>query len=227
MKKSLIIFFCFLLIFSSCQKKHISVSKVDNNFYNVKFHNGANFNIGKKWVPLIQIADIQQEYNDWRFAIKMLNTSKNGFFAANLYSESFIYGKQLTALMNLRLYPEGLMNEETNMLYSQNDVSKMDEIALSNMNDIFLTTVKMVHGDRLLEWKGTKKEIINDKYYLVCNYMRESMHDNTNKFNVKLYKLFDEKKSLTLTVSYKDITHLKHKMESVRNDIANSLKYNK
>ena len=153
--------------------------------------------------------------------------SKDGFFAANLYSESFIYGKKLTALMNLRLYPEGFTNEEANMLYSQNDIVKMDEIALSNMNDIFLTSVKMGLGDRLLEWKGTKKETINDKYYLVCNYIRESMHDNTNKFNVKLYKLFDEKKSLTLTVSYKDITRLQHKMESVRNDIANSLKFKK
>ena len=103
----------------------------------------------------------------------------------------------------------------------------MDEIALSNINDIFLTAVKMGQGDRLLEWKGTKKEIINDKYYLVCNYIRESKQDNITKFNVKLYKLFDEENSLTLTVSYKDIMRLQHEMESVRDDIANSLKFKK
>jgi len=234
MKKLLLILLCLPLLFSSCQEKYISISKVkdgpgwkDDNLYNVKFHNGLSFNIDKKWTPLIQVGNLQKAYNDWKFAIKILNTSKNDLFAANLYSESVIYGNELTAMMNLRFYPEGLMNEKTDGMYTQNDIVKMDEIALSNINDIFLTAVKMGQGDRLLEWKGTKKEIINDKYYLVCNYIRESKQDNITKFNVKLYKLFDEENSLTLTVSYKDIMRLQHEMESVRDDIANSLKFKK
>jgi len=91
MKKLLFIFLSISLILSSCQKKHISISKVNDNFYNVEFHNGVNFNIGKKWKPLIQIGNIQQENNDWRFAIKMLNVSKDEFFAANFYSTFFVH----------------------------------------------------------------------------------------------------------------------------------------
>jgi hypothetical protein len=233
MKKLILIFCCLLLIFSSCQEKYISISKVkdgsgwkDDKLYNVKFNNGLSFNIDKKWTPLIQVGNLQKAYNDWKFAIKILNTSKNELFAANLYSESFFYGNELTAMMNLRFYPGGLINEETDRMYTQNDIVKMDEIALSIINDIFLNGQK-ASGYRLLEWKGTKKEIINDKYYLVCNYIRESKQDNITKFNVKLYKLFDEENSLTLTVSYKDITRLQHEMESVRYDIANSLKFKK
>jgi len=186
-------------------------SHADQDRNNIKLSNNINLNLSKNWKIINQKTreTLKKKVDELIF----LKISSSLPFAANLYRNGRVIG-----IMNIRVYP--------NIEIYQNEIRKISRDDLTFFDSELYKNVKKgvsLVGAKILHWKGSKLEIINNKIYIVSNYNRSSINKNEAIFNVKLFRLLDGKKSFTLTLSYDE--KFKNFMLPEINKIAESINY--
>ena len=195
----------FLLLFSPIS------SYADNHYHNIKLSNNINFKLSKEW----QIIDLKkrQILDKKVYELNQIKISSSLPFAANFYKNRRVIG-----IMNIRIYPKSEIYQNEIRKMSKNDLSFYD-------NEIYKNVKRGVTqvGAKILHWKGSNLEQINNRMYLVSNYTRTSINRTKSIFNVSLYRLLDGYKSFTLTLSYD--AKMKNYMLSKIKEIAQSINY--
>lgn len=114
-------------------------------------------------------------------------------FAANYYDDR---GKT-AGVFNIRYYPQQTVTQAEATAATPEDVREIDSELQANI----IPGVGSA-GNRLLEWRGTRKRSINGLTYLVTEYRRTS--SEIAPFRVRLLRLLDGPRSFTITVSYRE-----------------------
>lgn len=115
-------------------------------------------------------------------------------FGANLYDESGM----VSSMMNIRCYSDMPLDQPTTALFTSSEVQEIDR-ALENA----MRTSGQAAGFQILEWRGTKKIVVNGYTMLLTEYKRSPIQNNGN-FVVRLARILNGPKSFTVTVSYRE-----------------------
>lgn len=115
-------------------------------------------------------------------------------FAANYYDDK----DQTAAIMNVRYYPDLEVSQADARAASASDIRELDA-ELRRWVDLGFSG----SGMRILNWKGTKKQVINGNTVFTTEYKRSPIKNRGN-FVVRLVRMFNLGKSFTLTISYRE-----------------------
>jgi hypothetical protein len=117
-------------------------------------------------------------------------------FAANYYDDK---GKT-AGIFSIRYYPKQVVIQAEAKAATMAVVNELDAELKST-----LTAGVEAAGNRVLEWRGTKKSLINGNTFFVTEYRRTSPQDIP--FQARLIRMLDGGSSFTITVSYREDQH--------------------
>lgn len=117
-------------------------------------------------------------------------------FAANYYDDK---GKT-AGIFNVRYYPQQTVTQAEARATTPDDVRELDAALQANIKPGVEGA-----GNSVLNWKGTKKTVINGLTFFVSEYRRTSPQNVP--FRARLIRLFDGASSFTITVSYREDQH--------------------
>jgi len=166
------------------------ISKATDPWTLLRLSNGLSFELPRNWVVLSGSQRITLDAAAVAMAPIDITTSLP--FAANLYDES---GRTI-AIMNVRIYPE--------MDISQSEVSSLSVAEVAEFDSILKQEMipgMAANGLTVTEWLGTKLLRVGEFATLVTEYKRVAVRGD-GIFVVRLFRVFDESRSFTLTVSY-------------------------
>ena len=112
-------------------------------------------------------------------------------FAANGFDDA---GKTW-AIVNVRYYLDMELTQEDMRSMSEEDLRALDELLRKQ-----LEYVSEEHGIRVLDWKGSRRQLINGAEAVVTRYERSPAEA---PFEVTLVRVFNGSKSFTMTASYR------------------------
>ena len=112
-------------------------------------------------------------------------------FAANGFDDA---GKAW-AIVNVRYYLDMELTQEDMCSMSEEDLRALDELLRKQLEH-----VSEEHGIRVLDWKGSRRQVINGAEAVVTRYERSPAEA---PFEVTLVRVFNGSKSFTLTASYR------------------------
>lgn len=118
------------------------------------------------------------------------------------FAASYYDGNRATAgMLNVRYYPENTVTQSDVRSMLPSELKALDGELRSG-----LSSSAKASGNKLLEWRGTKAVDIDGLRFLVSEYRRSSPRQKS--FRVRLVRLLDGARSLTVTVSYREDEHL-------------------
>ncbi len=103
---------------------------------------------------------------------------------------------KVIALFNVRYYPDATLTQKDTADATAEDISKIDAGIKSGMQ-----TSGGSMGWTVLEWKGTKPQLLNGTHSLLTEYTRSGVGGAGPKC-VRLVRVFNGNKSFTITVSH-------------------------
>jgi hypothetical protein len=163
-----------------------------SNFIRVPLGKGASIEIPTNWVVLSgnqrTTIDTFVEAKGYRLTESTLN------FAANLYDDR---GKTM-ALVQARFYPENPITQNDARKVTAADLKEIDV----EMRKAAETSIKAL-GVRMLNWHGSKMQVINGLYVLV----HEHQHSGVGGAGVtrdRGVRVWRSPRSLTVTLSYRE-----------------------
>jgi len=112
-------------------------------------------------------------------------------FAANGFDDA---GKTW-AIVNVRYYLDMELTQEDMRSMSEEDLRALDELLRKQLEH-----VAEEHGIRVLDWKGSRRQVINGAEAVVTRYERSPAEA---PFEVTLVRVFNGSKSFTMTASYR------------------------
>lgn len=167
-----------------------------NNFVSIRLPHGVHIELPRNWVVLSKnqriTIDSAVQYHTERAGIFDATSDLN--FGANYYDEA---GKT-AGIMNTRYYPDLEISQAEARAVGPSDIHELDSALRESM-----VKTSQINGFSVLDWNGTVKEVINGVTAFVTEYKRSPLNNNGN-FKVRLVRIFNGAKSLTLTVSYRE-----------------------
>ena len=124
----------------------------------------------------------------------MLNATSEYAFGANLFDDA---GK-VSSMMNIRYYPELPVGQDLVTEFTAVDVLDIDK-----MLEKSIRAGGQSAGYQILQWRGTRKVVVNGYTMLLSEYKRGPLKNNGN-FVVRLARILNGPKSFTITVSYRE-----------------------
>lgn len=163
-----------------------------SNFVRVPLGKGASIEIPKNWVVLSgnqrTTIDTFVEAKGYRLTESTLS------FAANLYDDK---GKT-RALMNARFYPENPITQSEARQATAADLKDID-VELRKVAEVPLKAM----GVRMLNWYGSKMQVINGLYVLVHEHQHSGAGDS-GVTRVRGVRVWRSPRSFTVTLSYRE-----------------------
>lgn len=114
-------------------------------------------------------------------------------FAANYYDDR----GQTAGIFNIRYYPQQEVTQRDVKEASSQDIAEIDAELRKN-----LVPGMEAAGNRLLEWRGTRRININGIAVLVSEYRRSSRQGPA--FRAQLVRVLAGPRSFTVTISYRE-----------------------
>lgn len=163
-----------------------------SNFVRVPLGKGASIEVPKNWVVLSgnqrTTIDTFVEAKGYR------QTESTLSFAANLYDDR---GKTI-ALVNTRFYPENPITQAEARQVTSADLKEIDV----EMRKAAEAPLKAM-GVRLLNWYGSKMQVINGLYVLVHEHQHSGAGD-AGVTRVRGVRVWRSPRSFTVTLSYRE-----------------------
>lgn len=170
-----------------------NVASGTDDFVKVSLPKGVSIEIQKNWVMLsgnqrialdsfvksgLDLSGIEQENSELPFA-------------ANYYDKNNVLG-----VLNIRYYPQLELTQTDAQSANSLDIKELD---FNIKKDIFNSA--NIYGYTVDSWQGTKKSEINGIITFITEYYR-TLSNSSEKFRVRLVRVFADRKCFTLTVSY-------------------------
>lgn len=163
-----------------------------SNFVRVQLGRGASIEIPKNWMVLSgsqrTTIDSFVEAKGYRLTESTLG------FAANLYDDN---GKT-RALVNVRFYPENPITQSEARQATAEDLRSID----MEMQKVAEVPLKAM-GIRMLNWYGSKMQVINGLYVLVHEHQHSGAGD-AGVTRVRGVRVWRSPRSFTMTLSYRE-----------------------
>jgi hypothetical protein len=163
-----------------------------SNFVRVPLGKGASIEIPKNWMVLSgnqrTTIDTFVEAKGYRLTESTLS------FAANLYDD---HGKTL-ALVNARFYPENPITQAEARQATAADLKSID-VEMRKVAEVPLKAM----GVRMLNWYGSKMQVINGLYVLVHEHQHSGVGD-AGVTRVRGVRVWRSPRSFTVTFSYRE-----------------------
>lgn len=163
-----------------------------SNFVRVPLGKGASIEVPKNWVVLSgnqrTTIDAFVEAKGYR------QTESTLSFAANLYDDR---GKTV-ALVNARFYPDNPITQAEARQVTSADLKEIDV----EMRKVAEAPLKAM-GVRLLNWYGSKMQVINGLYVLVHEHQHSGAGD-AGVTRVRGVRVWRSPRSFTVTLSYRE-----------------------
>jgi len=132
-------------------------------------------------------------------------------FAANLYDDK----GRTVGIFNVRYYPAQSLTQRDAVAASKEDTQELDAALKAS----FAPGVEGA-GNRVLEWNGTRKTVLNGMTVFISEYRRTSPQGIP--FRARLVRMLDGPRSFTVTVSYRE--DQKYFMAAISNRIVESMR---
>ncbi|MCX7087790.1 MAG: hypothetical protein NTV00_07025 [Methylococcales bacterium] len=167
-----------------------------NNFIPIKLPHNVQIELPRNWKALsnnqrITLDSWVQSRNE---RAGIFDASSDLNFGGNYYDEA---GKT-AAIMNVRYYPDLGLSQDDARAAGESDIRELDSALRESMAE-----AGQINGFSILAWNGTSKQVINGATAFVTEYKRSPLKNNGN-FKVRLVRVFNGGKSLTLTISYRE-----------------------
>ncbi len=163
-----------------------------SNFVRVPLGKGASIEVPRNWAVLSgnqrTTIDAFVEAKGYRLTESTLS------FAANLYDDR---GKTL-ALVNSRFYPDNPITQAEARQVTSSDLKEIDV----EMRKAAEAPLKAM-GIRMLNWYGSKMQVINGLYVLVHEHQHSGAGD-AGVTRVRGLRVWRSPRSFTVTLSYRD-----------------------
>lgn len=163
-----------------------------SNFVRVPLGKGASIEIPKNWVVLSgnqrTTIDTFVEAKGYRLTEATLS------FAANLYDDR---GKTV-ALVNTRFYPDNPITQVEARQATSSDLKEIDAELRKNAEP----PLKAM-GIRMLNWYGSKMQVVNGLYVLVHEHQHSGAGD-AGVTRVRGVRVWRSPRSFTVTLSYRE-----------------------
>lgn len=163
-----------------------------SNFVRVPLSNGASIEVPKNWVVLsgnqLTTIDTFVEAKGYR------QTESSLSFAANMYDDR---GKTL-ALVNARFYPDSPITQAEARQVTPADLKEIDV----EMRKAVETPLKAM-GVRMLNWYGSRMQVINGLYVLLHEHQHSGVGD-AGVTRVRGLRVWRSPRTFTITLSYRE-----------------------
>jgi hypothetical protein len=163
-----------------------------SNFVRVPLGKGASIEVPKNWVVLSgnqrTTIDTFVEAKGYR------QTESTLSFAANLYDDR---GKTV-ALVNARFYPDNPITQTEARQVTPADLREIDV----QMRKVAEAPLKAM-GVKMLNWYGSKMQVINGLYVLVHEHQHSGAGD-AGVTRVRGLRVWRSPRSFTVTLSYRE-----------------------
>jgi hypothetical protein len=192
----------------------LCVANAKNNFIPIRLPQGVQIELPRNWEALsknqrITLDSSVQSRNE-RAGIFDATSDLN--FGANCYDEA---GKT-EAIMNIRYYPDLGLSQADARAAGQSDISELDRALHEE-----IIKAGQIYGFSVLSWNGTSKQVVNGATTFITEYKRSPLKNNGN-FKVLLVRVFNDGKSFTLTISYRE--DQEHLLQPICDRIISSLR---
>lgn len=175
---------------------YLGISSASGNFALLQLQKAVTIELPRNWVTLSNnqriTLDTWMEAKFKNAGAAILTSDLN--FAANYYDEK---GKA-AAMFNIRYYPEETLTQADILTLTPAEISQADEVAHNGVHSL-----EQITGMRVLEWMGTKKQIINGIISFVTEYRRAGVREGA-PFRVRLIRVFSANRTFTVTISYRE-----------------------
>lgn len=173
-----------------------STTFASNNFILIRLPHDVKIEIPRNWMVLSknQLITIDSFFQARSERAGIFDASSDLNFGANYYDEA----RKTAAIMNIRYYPDLDISQAEARGAVQSDIRELDSIVRESMRE-----AGQIGGFSILSWNGTTKRAINGTTAFVTEYKRSPLKNNGN-FKVRLVRVFNGRKSFTLTVSYRE-----------------------
>lgn len=167
-----------------------------NNFVPIRLPHGVKIELPRNWEALSNNTRITLDLatQSRLEAALFFDASSDLNFAANYYDDA---GKA-AAIVNVRYYPNLQLSQGDARAAGKPDILELD----SELRELIVKSGQ-INGVSVLSWNGTRKQVINGATAFVTEYKRSPIKNNGN-FKVRLVRVFNDKKSFTLTISYRE-----------------------
>ncbi len=169
-----------------------SITHAADNFVPVRLPKGVTVELPKNWTVLTNNQRIRLE--SWVQAqTEFVDATSVLGFGANYYDEQGKTG----GIFNIRYYPD--------LDVTQLDANAANTSDIKALNDLLRQGIVQsigISGSRLLNWVGTTKRSINGTTVFITEYRRTSQIGSN--FRVRLIRIFNGRKSFTITISYRE-----------------------
>ncbi len=172
-----------------------SYKQSNTNSSLVNLPKGVSLLLPQTWTVLSkQLRDsLDNEKNVSMPKLSVINATSDLSFVANY----FIENNTTAALLNIRYYP--------NMTVTQSESERMDAEEIQKLDKYIYDNIKMGEKDSgwsLMEWRGTKRQVINGSTAFVTEYTRTGINNN-GSFCTRLIRFFRGSESYTISIGYK------------------------
>ena len=176
---------------------YMSPAATAQNFVPVRLPQGVQIELPKNWEAWSKNQRITLDssvQSRMELTGTIFDASSNFNFAANYYDD---LGKT-AAIMNVRYYPNLDVSQTEARTLGPSDVNELDTAIRKSIMES-----SQIFGFSVLTWNGTVKQVINGVTAFVTEYKRSPQNNNGN-FKVRLVRVFNEEKSFTMTISYRE-----------------------
>jgi len=163
-----------------------------SNFVRVPLSHGASIEVPKNWVVLSGNQRIS--IDSFVEAKEYRQTESTLSFAANLYDDR---GKTI-ALVNARFYPDNPITQAEARQVTSADLKEIDV----EMRKAAEAPLKAM-GVGMLNWYGSKMQVINGLYILVHEH-QDSGAGDAGETRVRGLRVWRSPRSYTVTLSYRE-----------------------
>ena len=163
-----------------------------SNFVRVPLGKGASIEVPKN---LIVLSNNKRATIDTSVEAKGGRQTESALsFAANLYDDR---GK-IIALVNARFYPDNPITQMEARQATPSDLKEIDEIFRKN-TEFHLNAM----GIRLLNWYGSKMQVINGLYVFIHEHQNSGAGDS-GVTRIRGVRVWRSPRSFTVTLSYRE-----------------------
>jgi len=184
------IFLVFILLMTA------DVCSAAGNFVPVKLAYGVSVELPRNWVA---ISNNQRITLDSSVQAKTELAGDKYYFSDLNFAANYYDDRNNTAgIFNIRFYPDQTLTQADARAATAADARDIDEVVSANMRKS-----EKMYGVKVLSWIGTKKTSVNGIVAFITEYRRAGL-TSSSPFRVRLVRVFNGKRTFTVTVSYRE-----------------------
>lgn len=172
----------------------LPVTFAANNFIPIRLPHDVQIELPRNWSVLSEnkLITLDSAVQSRLELGGMLDFSHDLNFGANHYNDA----GNVDALMNVRYYQNLEVLQTDARAAGQSDILELDSVLREAM-----VKASRISDFSVIAWNGTSKQVINGVTAFVTEYKRSPLKNGSNVI-VRLVRVFNGGKSITLTVSY-------------------------